>query len=62
MFADAAGRVRAAWTAAGREGAPRLVTLGYYALGPDGPNAARRYLGDYYAFAARSPNRPPEAA
>ena len=51
MFADAAGRVRAAWTAAGREGAPRLVSLGYYALGSDGPDAARRYLSDYYAFA-----------
>lgn len=51
MFADAAGRVRAAWTAAGRDGAPRLVALGYYALGPDGPDAARRYLSDYYAFA-----------
>ena len=50
MFADAAGRVRAAWTAGGREGAPRLVALGYYGLGPDGPDAARRYLTDYYAF------------
>ena len=50
MFADGAARVRAAWTAAGREGAPRLVALGYYGLGPDGPDAARRYLTDYYAF------------
>ena len=50
-FAGGAERVRAAWTAAGREGAPRLVSLGYYALGPDAEGAARRYLGDYYAFA-----------
>jgi alkanesulfonate monooxygenase SsuD/methylene tetrahydromethanopterin reductase-like flavin-dependent oxidoreductase (luciferase family) len=50
MFGDAAGRVRAAWTAAGREGAPRLVALGYYALGPDGADAARGYLTDYYGF------------
>jgi alkanesulfonate monooxygenase SsuD/methylene tetrahydromethanopterin reductase-like flavin-dependent oxidoreductase (luciferase family) len=50
MFADGAGRVRAAWAAAGREGAPRLVALGYYALGPDGGHAAHSYLTDYYAF------------
>jgi alkanesulfonate monooxygenase SsuD/methylene tetrahydromethanopterin reductase-like flavin-dependent oxidoreductase (luciferase family) len=50
MFADGVAQVRAAWTAAGREGAPRLVALGYYALGPDGQDAARRYLTDYYAF------------
>ena len=50
-FAGGAERVRSAWTAAGREGAPRLVSLGYFALGPDGKDAARRYLGDYYAFA-----------
>ena len=62
MFADAAGRVRAAWTAAGREGAPRMVALGYYALGPDGPDAARRYLGDYYAFAGPYADMAVEAA
>jgi alkanesulfonate monooxygenase SsuD/methylene tetrahydromethanopterin reductase-like flavin-dependent oxidoreductase (luciferase family) len=50
MFADAAERVRTAWAAAGRDGAPRLVSLGYYALGPDGRDAARSYLSDYYAF------------
>jgi alkanesulfonate monooxygenase SsuD/methylene tetrahydromethanopterin reductase-like flavin-dependent oxidoreductase (luciferase family) len=50
MFADGASRVRGAWTAADKEGAPRLVALGYYALGPDGQDAARRYLTDYYAF------------
>ena len=62
MFADAAGRVRAAWTAAGRDGAPRLVALGYYALGPDGPDAARRYLSDYYAFAGPYADQAAEAA
>ena len=54
--------VRAAWTAAGREGAPRLVVLGYYALGPDGPDAARRYLSDYYAFAGPYADQAAEAA
>jgi len=62
MFSDAAGRVRAAWDAAGREGAPRLVALGYYALGPDGPDAARRYLTDYYAFAGPYADQAAEAA
>jgi alkanesulfonate monooxygenase SsuD/methylene tetrahydromethanopterin reductase-like flavin-dependent oxidoreductase (luciferase family) len=49
-FSEGAAKVREAWTAAGREGAPRLVSLAYYALGPDGDAAARRYLTDYYAF------------
>jgi hypothetical protein len=31
-------------------GAPRLAALGYFALGPDADEAARRYLTDYYAF------------
>jgi alkanesulfonate monooxygenase SsuD/methylene tetrahydromethanopterin reductase-like flavin-dependent oxidoreductase (luciferase family) len=62
MFADAAGRVRAAWAAAGREGAPRLVALGYYALGPEGPGAAHRYLSDYYAFAGPYADMAAEAA
>ena len=62
MFSDAAGRVRAAWDAAGREGAPRLVALGYYALGSDGPDAARRYLTDYYAFAGPYADQAAEAA
>ena len=33
MFADGAAAVRDAWTAAGREGAPRLVALGYLSPG-----------------------------
>jgi alkanesulfonate monooxygenase SsuD/methylene tetrahydromethanopterin reductase-like flavin-dependent oxidoreductase (luciferase family) len=50
MFAGVADRVRRAWTDAGREGAPRLAALGYYALGPDADSLASAYLGDYYAF------------
>ena len=31
-------------------GAPRLVALAYFALGPDGAALAEGYLSDYYAF------------
>jgi alkanesulfonate monooxygenase SsuD/methylene tetrahydromethanopterin reductase-like flavin-dependent oxidoreductase (luciferase family) len=50
MFAGVADRVRRAWTDGGREGAPRLAALGYYALGPDADSLASAYLTDYYAF------------
>jgi len=45
-----AAAVRGAWTAAGRDGEPRLAALGYYALGPNGRAAADSYLHDYYGF------------
>ena len=41
---------REAFKAAGRTDAPRLVALCYFALGPDGKDAARTSLGDYYAW------------
>ncbi len=50
MFAQGAEPMRKAWTEAGRAGAPRLVALGYYALGPDAAALAEGYLLDYYAF------------
>ena len=37
-----------AWTAAGREGKPKLWSLMYYALGEGGRETATTYLGDYY--------------
>ena len=46
-----ADQARAAWTQAGREGSPRIMALTYFALGPGAEQAARGYLGDYYAFA-----------
>lgn len=42
-----AEKVRAAWSAAGREGAPRIVALAYFSLG-DLEEASRGYLLDYY--------------
>jgi alkanesulfonate monooxygenase SsuD/methylene tetrahydromethanopterin reductase-like flavin-dependent oxidoreductase (luciferase family) len=46
-FAD---RVRAAWSAAGRAGEPRLAALTYFSLGADVEEESRGYLRDYYAF------------
>lgn len=50
MFRQGAGRVRQAWSAAGRKGQPRLAALAYFALGPDATSVAEGYLHDYYAF------------
>jgi alkanesulfonate monooxygenase SsuD/methylene tetrahydromethanopterin reductase-like flavin-dependent oxidoreductase (luciferase family) len=41
------GRVRTAWSRAGRPGQPELRGLAYFVLGPD-PEPGRRYLADYY--------------
>ncbi len=48
-FARAADEARAAWTDAGRPGAPKLWGQGYFALGGDTARGAA-YLLDYYAF------------
>ena len=50
MFADGLGKVREAWSTAGRDGTPRTVVLFYFALGPDAEQLAARSLGDYYSF------------
>jgi alkanesulfonate monooxygenase SsuD/methylene tetrahydromethanopterin reductase-like flavin-dependent oxidoreductase (luciferase family) len=43
-----AERVRAAWTQAGRVGAPRIVGLTYFVLGDRGMAEGAGYLADYY--------------
>jgi alkanesulfonate monooxygenase SsuD/methylene tetrahydromethanopterin reductase-like flavin-dependent oxidoreductase (luciferase family) len=43
-------RLRAAWAEAGRSGEPRMMALGYYALGNDAREQAVRYITDYYGF------------
>ena len=50
-FAAGADQARQSWRDAGREGRPRLVAISYVSLGADAAEHARRYLGDYYAFA-----------
>src|SRR5438045_8077037 len=49
-FRKLAGKVKEAWSEAGREGEPRLVALCYFALGDGARDAADAYLGDYYGF------------
>ena len=39
-----------AWKKAGRDGQPRTMALGYFALGPDAEATAQAYVGDYYAW------------
>jgi alkanesulfonate monooxygenase SsuD/methylene tetrahydromethanopterin reductase-like flavin-dependent oxidoreductase (luciferase family) len=50
QFGEGAAKLRAAWEAAGREGAPRTMALAYFALGDRAEQAADGYLRDYYAF------------
>ena len=47
---DGAATAREAWAKAGRDGAPRIMALAYFALGPNARDAADGYLRDYYAF------------
>ena len=42
--------MRDAWADAGRDGRPRLLALGYYALGPDARATADAYIQHYYGF------------
>lgn len=42
------GLARQAWTAAGRDGAPRIVACLYYALGSDARERGGKYIRDYY--------------
>ena len=61
-FAQGAAPIKQAWSEAGRAGAPRLVALGYYALGPEAMALAEGYLTDYYAFAGPYAKMAAEAA
>jgi alkanesulfonate monooxygenase SsuD/methylene tetrahydromethanopterin reductase-like flavin-dependent oxidoreductase (luciferase family) len=50
QYAEAADKVKAAWSEAGREGEPRLMGLAYFALGDNAEADADAYLTDYYAW------------
>jgi alkanesulfonate monooxygenase SsuD/methylene tetrahydromethanopterin reductase-like flavin-dependent oxidoreductase (luciferase family) len=50
QFAEMAAKARAAWTAAGRDGEPRLMGLAYFSLGNDAEANANAYLTDYYGW------------
>jgi alkanesulfonate monooxygenase SsuD/methylene tetrahydromethanopterin reductase-like flavin-dependent oxidoreductase (luciferase family) len=49
-YPSAVAKMKAAWSAAGREGEPRTMGLAYFALGDDAAASARAYLTDYYAW------------
>lgn len=50
-FRSGAQAARDAWSAAGREGSPRLLGLAYYAIGEHARAAADAFLKHYYSFA-----------
>ena len=50
QFAEMGAKVKAAWSAAGRDGEPRLMGLAYFSLGDDAEANASAYLTDYYAW------------
>jgi alkanesulfonate monooxygenase SsuD/methylene tetrahydromethanopterin reductase-like flavin-dependent oxidoreductase (luciferase family) len=50
QFAEGAGKARAAWSEAGRDGEPRVSALAYFSLGDRAEENARGYLTDYYAW------------
>lgn len=50
MFSEGRAKLREAWSAVGREGEPRTMTLFYFALGDDPERIARETLSHYYAF------------
>ncbi len=43
-------KIKDAWAAEGRSGAPRWITGAYYALGPDADDVADRYIQENYGF------------
>jgi alkanesulfonate monooxygenase SsuD/methylene tetrahydromethanopterin reductase-like flavin-dependent oxidoreductase (luciferase family) len=50
VFAEGAEKMNAEWSAAGREGQPRLEALAYFSLGDDAEANANSYLTDYYSW------------
>src|SRR5688572_14945731 len=50
MFKDALPKLDEAFKAAGRDDAPKNMSLTYFALGDNAQEMAAKNLGDYYAF------------
>jgi|1186.fasta_scaffold58854_2 alkanesulfonate monooxygenase SsuD/methylene tetrahydromethanopterin reductase-like flavin-dependent oxidoreductase (luciferase family) len=49
-FVQGAEKLQAAWEAAGRDGTPRKMALGYFGLGDGASDQVHRYITDYYGF------------
>jgi alkanesulfonate monooxygenase SsuD/methylene tetrahydromethanopterin reductase-like flavin-dependent oxidoreductase (luciferase family) len=50
QFAGMAADVKKAWSDAGREGGPRLMSLAYFSLGPEAEENAKKGVGSYYEW------------
>jgi alkanesulfonate monooxygenase SsuD/methylene tetrahydromethanopterin reductase-like flavin-dependent oxidoreductase (luciferase family) len=50
QFGELAEKLTSAWERHGRGGEPHTMALAYFSLGDAAEEAARRNLGDYYAF------------
>ena len=50
VFRSRLEKLVAAWSAAGRDGEPRKMALGYFGLGDDAGDQVHRYIADYYAY------------
>jgi alkanesulfonate monooxygenase SsuD/methylene tetrahydromethanopterin reductase-like flavin-dependent oxidoreductase (luciferase family) len=61
-MAPIAEKVRRSWSESGREGAPRLVALSYFALGPRAKEGSARYLKAYYGYLGEWADRIAESA
>src|SRR6185295_27663 len=53
QFSEGAGKAKAAWAEAGRDGGPRTMALAYFSLGDRAEQEAHAYLTNYYAWLAR---------
>jgi alkanesulfonate monooxygenase SsuD/methylene tetrahydromethanopterin reductase-like flavin-dependent oxidoreductase (luciferase family) len=49
-FVGGAEKLQTAWDAAGRDGTPRKMALGYFGLGDGARDQIHRYITDYYAY------------
>jgi alkanesulfonate monooxygenase SsuD/methylene tetrahydromethanopterin reductase-like flavin-dependent oxidoreductase (luciferase family) len=61
-FVPLAEQVRSGWQQAGRPGAPWLMAVAYFALGPSAREHADRFLLDYYAIAGERAQQAARAA
>jgi alkanesulfonate monooxygenase SsuD/methylene tetrahydromethanopterin reductase-like flavin-dependent oxidoreductase (luciferase family) len=62
QFTEGLGKMRDAWSQAGRSGQPRTMVLFYFSLGDDPGGQAERSLGDYYSFLGDYASRVVESA
>lgn len=61
-YADFVAKTRAAWQRLGRRDNPRMLSIGYYALGQGAREHATHYLREYYGFAGPVADRVAQAA